>query len=78
MRSWIEQVLQPYIQQQAHGVPVTLFLDGFATHKSESTRAALTAIGVNVVFIPAGCTSVLQPVDVGIGKPFKDRICLQW
>jgi len=24
--------------------------------------------------IPASCTSLLQPIDVGINKPFKDRL----
>jgi hypothetical protein len=28
--------------------------------------------------IPGGCTSLVQPVDVGINKPFKDRLRYQW
>jgi hypothetical protein len=33
-------------------------------------------LGVQVVHIPAGCTSICQPVDGGIGKPQKDRFTL--
>ena len=52
-----------------------LFLDGFSAHRSEQTTMAFAALGVNIVYIPAGCTSVLQPVNMGIGKPFKDWLC---
>ena len=33
---------------------------------------------VQVEIFPAGTTGLLQPVDVGINKPLKDRICKQW
>jgi len=28
----------------------------------------------NVEIIPGGCTSVLQPLDIGINKPLKSRV----
>ena len=31
-------------------------------------------LGCQVEHIPAGCTGMAQPVDVGINKPFKARI----
>ena len=30
------------------------------------------------VFIPGGLTSVLQPLDVCLNKPFKDRVRKMW
>ena len=72
MQQWTGQVLQPYIQQRAQGCPVTLFLDGISAHRSEQMTAAAATLGVNVLHILAECTSVNQPVNVGIGKPFKD------
>ena len=35
-------------------------------------------LGVEVIHIPGGCTSLCQPVDVGFDKPFKDRIRRMW
>ena len=35
-------------------------------------------LGVEVVHIPGGCTSLCQPVDVGINKPFKNKVRSFW
>lgn len=35
-------------------------------------------LGVEVQHIPGGCTGLVQPVDVGIGKPLKDRVRALW
>jgi hypothetical protein len=35
-------------------------------------------LGVEVQHIPGGYTGVCQPVDVGIGKPFKNRVTCCW
>ncbi len=38
-------------------------------------------IGIKLEFIPAGYTAVLQPIDKGVNKPFKDYFKehqLQW
>ena len=35
-------------------------------------------LGVEVVHIPGGCTSLCQPVDIGVNKPFKNRLCSEW
>ncbi len=34
--------------------------------------------GVEVWYIPGGCTNLCQPVDVGFNKPLKDHICAGW
>ena len=35
-------------------------------------------LGCTTEYIPGGCTGLVQPVDVGIGAPFKSYIKRQW
>ena len=32
-------------------------------------------LGVEIEHIPGGCKGLCQPIDVGVRKPFKTRIC---
>jgi hypothetical protein len=34
----------------------------------------IQAMGIEVIHIPAGCTYLCQPIDVGINKPIKKRL----
>ncbi|KAG7344198.1 DDE superfamily endonuclease [Nitzschia inconspicua] len=78
MSMWIDECLVPHIQQRADGAPVVLFLNHFSCHYSDIVKAKFDSIGVQLKLIPKGCTSVVQPIDVGVNKPFKDRIKSQW
>mgnify|MGYP006214242181 CR=1 FL=1 len=35
-------------------------------------------MGIEVIHIPAGCTYLCQPIDVGINKPIKKRLTKLW
>ena len=72
MYTYIEKVLVPYLQEKAGGIPVLLFLDSFTVHHTPGITARLLELGITSHKIPGGCTGLIQPVDVGIGKPFKD------
>ena len=39
-----------------------------------SVVSAIQALGVEVEFIPPGCTGLVQPVDVGYNKSFKTNV----
>jgi transposase-like protein len=78
MNDWVDGVLVPHLQQRAAGSPVKLFLDQFSAHETEGLKARMGELGVQLELIPAGCTWLLQPIDVGIGKPFKDRLRQKW
>ena len=78
MNDWVDGVLVPHLQQHAGGGPVYLFLDQFAAHDTASFRTRMELLGVTLKHIPGKCTWLLQPIDVGIGKPFKDRIKEKW
>jgi len=78
LQDWVDGVLVPHLQQNANGAPVFLFLDHFAAHLTENFRNRMTALGVQLNHIPKGCTWLVQPIDVGIGKPFKERMRDRW
>ena len=59
-------------------------MDSFSGHKTESVFKLLnsdTDTNLNLKgysIIPPVTTSKLQPLDVGVNKPFKDRLRKKW
>jgi len=53
--------------------PSMLILDTFKGHLTNSVKNQLRKMKNELVVMPGGMTSVLQPMDVSIIKPFKDR-----
>uniref|UniRef100_A0A147BLR1 Putative pogo transposable element n=1 Tax=Ixodes ricinus TaxID=34613 RepID=A0A147BLR1_IXORI len=54
--------------------PSLLVLDSFRGHLVEPVRAKLRELRTDLAVIPGGLTSVLQPLDVSLNKPFKDNV----
>jgi hypothetical protein len=55
--------------------------DSFRGHLEDDTKRILTEMKTDLAVIPGGLTSVLQPLDVSVNKPFKDnvrKLCTQW
>jgi hypothetical protein len=71
MLHWVQHVLAPYVATAPVGVIPILFLDSFKVHLLGSVANAIEALGVQVEYIPGGCTGLVQPIDVGINKPYK-------
>jgi DDE superfamily endonuclease len=78
MLLWVEKILKPYILEAPEHIVPILFLDSYRCHMMASVVGAIHELGVEVEHIPGGCTGLAQPVDVGINKPFKNRIRQQW
>ena len=78
MLRWIDKALVPYLQEKAQGAPAFLMLDQFSVHWTAGVQQRLGDLGVGCEKIPAGCTGLVQPIDVGVGKPFKDRVRGAW
>ena len=74
MLDWVEHVLAPYVATAPEGIVPILFLDMFKVHMMQSVVQAIQALGVQVEFIPAGCTGLVQPVDVGFNKSLKAKM----
>ena len=56
------------------GVPKMMVYDLFKGHLEESVKEKFRDCGFDLVVIPSGLTSLCQPLDVAINKPFKDNL----
>ncbi|KAL3686716.1 hypothetical protein R1sor_013025 [Riccia sorocarpa] len=87
MQDWVDLILVPYFktvcvnlgldssQQKAE-----LLLDCFSVHRSEEFRGwmAKNHPHICMLFVPANCTSRLQPSDVGLQRSFKCTVHRQF
>jgi len=72
MKEWIEHILGK-VKFPEKSVKL-LVLDKCSSHEKDSVKAALKEKTDYLEFIPAGCTSLLQPLDLVINKPCKDAL----
>ena len=72
---WIENV---WTQRARRGVnPRSLLvLDSFTAHKTDAVKKWFHKKNTDLAAIPGGLTSRLQPLDVSLNKPFKDKVIL--
>ena len=78
MLMWVDKVLKPYIATCPHGVIPYLLLDKYKCHSTAAVAHEIEQLGVEWDILPGGCTGLIQPIDVGIGKPFKNRLRSKW
>lgn len=78
MLLWVETVLRPWAARAPPHIRPVLILDSYRCHVMDSVKRAIEELGVQVKFIPGGCTGLCQPVDVGVNKPFKSRMRAKW
>ena len=74
MLQWVDEVLAPCVKTAPPGIVPCLLLDKHGCHYQGSVAKATEALGVEWDIIPGGCTGLVQPMDVGIGKPWKNRV----
>ncbi|KAG8196096.1 hypothetical protein JTE90_007834 [Oedothorax gibbosus] len=71
---WISKVLDQ-IPGPALGKKSLLVWDSFRAHLTDKMKEKVKeSLRTSQVVIPGGLTSILQPLDVCINKPFKDRM----
>jgi hypothetical protein len=78
MMTWIDLVLVPWKNVKAPGVVPTLILDAYCVHMMGNLVNRIQSLGIEVIHIPAGCTYLCQPVDVGINKLIKTAMREKW
>lgn len=55
-----------------------LVWDMFRAHLTDGVKARLKRLNTRQAVIPGGATSILQPLDVSLNKPFKTHMKRQW
>ena len=48
--------------------------DSFEAHVTDTVKASFKCENTELAVIPGGLTSLLQPLDVSLNKPFKDGV----
>ena len=77
MLRFVDNVIFPYVQEtrQAMGLSedqkALVILDVFKAHLCESLKEKLTDKNILHVYVPAGCTGELQPLDLSFNQPLK-------
>lgn len=67
-----------YFNNNRSEAPTMLVYDSFRGHLEESIKKRFHDSNVDLAVIPGGLTSICQPLDVGINKPFKDNLRKEW
>lgn len=74
-KKYFEQIIEPYLKDNLFDdEDAYLLVDHFKAHLSSKFKRLAEDLGMEVEYIPAGYTCVLQPVDVGFNAPFKSWI----
>ena len=58
-----------------------LVYNSFEAHVTDTVKASFKCENTELAVIPGGLTSLLQPLDVSLNKPFKDGVqkqLMQW
>ena len=77
MLDWLENV---WGQNPAAllNLPSMLCLDAFQGHLTDEIKNKIHRLKSELVVIPTGMTSVIQPLDVSVNKPFKAQLSEQY
>jgi hypothetical protein len=75
-KEWLMKIWDNYVVPEKS--TKLLIMDQFSGHRSAEVLKTLDELGLRVVYVPAGCTSLVQPLDTDINKPWKDRIRIKF
>ena len=67
---WLSKQLLPALE----GLPTLLIMDLLRSHKTKPVKKLLKKNDVTLSLVPAGCTGIVQPVDISFNRPFKDML----
>ena len=70
---WIEKVWRAWIGGLGRRKSLLVY-DSFEAHITDTVKASFKYENTELAVIPGGLTSLLQPLNVSLNKPFKDGV----
>ena len=67
-----------YLQNRPPGIVPILILDQYRCHLMPTVVARIRSIGFDIYYIPDGCTSLCQPVEIGYNQVLKTTLQQLW
>ncbi|KAG7162928.1 Pogo transposable element-like 13 [Homarus americanus] len=77
VKLWIENVWNKR-HGELHKENSLLVWDRFSPHSTKDIKKCLNHLNTKQAVIPGGLTSILQPLDVRINKPFQENVRAEW
>lgn len=77
LQIWVKKVWRPHTSSQLDHESL-LMLDIHRGHVTTEFREALTSTSTDIIFIPLGCCSRLQPLDVCVAPVVRDFLQARW
>lgn len=77
MKVWIEKAWHRRLGGLGRRKSLLVY-DAFEAHVTDTVKAAFKRENTDLAVIPGGLTSILQPLDVSLNKPFKDGVRKRW
>ena len=75
---WTEEILERHVVQIRRNEHFILLVDRFRVHRTEDFGMAVMNLGGIIQFVPAGCTSLAQPLDIAVMYSFKSKVRRHW
>jgi hypothetical protein len=71
-QDWVSRVMT--VGRSASSPTEILVLDSFSAHANPTAVQKLKDVNLILLQVPGGCTPFIQPLDVAVNKPFKNRV----
>uniref|UniRef100_A0A669DWZ2 HTH CENPB-type domain-containing protein n=1 Tax=Oreochromis niloticus TaxID=8128 RepID=A0A669DWZ2_ORENI len=78
MKEWLREV---YVRRPGgffHASPSLLICDSMRAHLTADVKKLVKQMNSELAVIPGGLTKELQPLDIGVNRPFKVRLRAAW
>ena len=78
MSDWLREVYVKRPDGFFHKSPSLLIYDSMRAHLTDVVKAKVKKTNSELCVIPGGLTKELQPLDIGINRPFKAKLRVAW